>query len=177
MSKVTSVNRNRVLWCCEDRGITTSELADVLKVPASKLAAILEGNEEFSVSQLKKIAVFFNKGLLFFLESEPVDENRLRTAGFRTLSNEHPNLDPKLKSLIERVERQRQVFLGLLETNEDGASRDFKPPLLTGLGISDAASTIRNWLKLGNQFDFGGYRSAIEKQGILVFRSNGFAGK
>lgn len=177
MSKVTSVNRNRVLWCCEDRNITVSELADIIKIPTSKLAAILKGNEEFSVSQLKKIATFFNKGLLFFLESGPVDETRLRTAGFRTLSNENPNLDPKLKSLIERAERQRQVFLGLLETNGDLASRDFKPPLLIGLSINDASSTIRNWLQLGNQLDFVSYRAAIEKQGILVFRSNGFAGK
>lgn len=177
MSKVTSVNMIRVLWCCNDRGITTSELANVLKIPKSKLDVILEGGEEFSVSQLKKIANYFNKGLLFFLETGPVDETRLRTSGFRTLSNEYPHLDPKLKSLIERVERQRQVFLGLLETNDDAVSIDFNPPNIDGLDIKETAFATRNWLGLGNQLDFVSFRSAIERQGVLVFRSNGFPGK
>ena len=177
MSKVTSVNKNRVLWCCEDRGITTSDLANVVKITPSNLAEILEGNKGFSITQLKKIASFFNKGLLFFLEPGPVDESRLRTAGFRTLANENPDLSPKLKSLIERVERQRQIFLGLLDTDEDVSKQDFHPPHVAGLNINETASKIREWLQIGNELNFATYRAAIEKQGMLVFRSNGFAGK
>lgn len=177
MASVSSVNIERVLWGCNDRGISISALADAVNMAPDKLTSILNGDKEFSISQLKKIAQFFNKGILFFLEPGPVDENRLRTAGFRTLANENPDLSPKLKSLIERVERQRQILLGLLDTDEDTSIKEFHLPQIADLSINDATSKIREWLQIGKELNFTTYRAAIEKHGILVFRSNGFAGK
>ncbi len=176
MARVSSVNIDRVLWCCNDRGINIHELAGAIKVAPETLIPILRGEGEFSLSHLKKIAKFFNKGLLFFLESEPVDENRLRTAGFRTLANDNPDLSPKIKTLIERVERQRQIFLGLRESNDEGQVQTFGPPAVDGLRPSEAALKIRDWLKLGRELTFDSYRTSIEKRGVLVFRSNGYAG-
>lgn len=176
MAKVSSINVDRVLWCCEDRGIDIPELAGVIKLPPETLTSILRGESNFSISHLKKIAKFFNKGLLFFLEPGPVDENRLRSAGFRTLANDNPDLSPKIKTLIERVEQQRQIFLGLREGSDEAQGQTFDPPQVVRSNPSDAAETIRLWLKIGHDLNFDTYRTSVEKRGVLVFRSNGFAG-
>jgi len=40
----------------------------------------------------------------------------------------------------------------------------------------DTATIVREWLQLNEANDFESYRYAIERAGILVFRSNGYAG-
>ena len=54
--------------------------------------------------QLRKIADYL-RGVLFFLEPDPVDEARVQTAQFRTLANQKPELSNKLKALIKCVEK------------------------------------------------------------------------
>lgn len=174
MERIQFINVSRVLWCCADRGITVHQLAQEVGIAITTINGLLEGNG-LTFNQLKKIAEYFGRGILFFLEEGAVEPEAVHTTAFRTLANQKPELSHKLKLLIERVERQRNVYLGL---NEDLGyeSPQFNPPNIQGLAISEAARVVRLWLGLGEGNSFDTYRKALEAKGILVFRSNGYNG-
>jgi Zn-dependent peptidase ImmA (M78 family) len=176
MSAIESVNIDRIKWCLRDRGITLEELASEVGMEPNKLDAVFRGDAKLSLSHLKRIAKFFNRGLLFFIAKSEVKEEKLRTAGFRTLNNEYPALAPEVKALMERVERQRQIFLSLREELGEEAQPTFRPPNVSRDDLKGAATVARRWLSLNGERSFTDYRKAVEATGILVFRSNGYIG-
>lgn len=167
----------RVKWCCADRGITPDELAREIDVAPSTIAKALSGETGLTFNQLRKLAAIFGRGALFFLEPGGINETTVHSPQFRTLSNQKPELSARIKLLIERVERQRAIFLSLKEGLDPEQITRFAPPPLDGLSIPEAAKRVRAWLGLGDRNSFDTYRQAIEAQGLLVFRSNGYHGK
>jgi Zn-dependent peptidase ImmA (M78 family) len=137
----------------------------------------MDGEGGLTFNQLSKLADFFGRGVLFFLETAPVDEEQAHTPAFRTLANQKPELSVKVKSLIERVERQRAAYLSLRDELDNPDLPKFSLPKIPKNNPSKAASAARDWLKLGDENSFDSYRAAIEEKGILVFRSNGYNGK
>jgi len=177
MERVENVNPARILWCCDDRGMPVEQLFSDLSIPQSNLAMVLEGKAGLTFNQLQKIANFFGRGVLFFLDDDPVDEERIHSPQFRTLANQKLDLSPKTKALIERAEKQRAVYLSLLEDLDAEYMLNFRPPTLERRDPVLAARVARDWLGLGDTNNFDSYRSAVETKGILVFRTNGYAGK
>lgn len=177
MEHIQLINPDRIAWCCADYGITVETLASEVGVAAVSIERAMTGGLGLTFNQLRKIADYFGRGVLFFLETDPVNDDQVHTTQFRTLANQKPELSAKLKNLIERVEQQRNIYLNLLEDLKDTDRPRFIPPQLTGLAIPEAALIAREWLQLGATNSFESYRSAVESQGILVFRSNGYHGK
>lgn len=177
MERLESVNIERIQWCCADMGITIDELAHEIGLSQAALNFLVSGEGGLTFNQLRSIAEHFGRGVLFFLEPMPVNPESFHSPQFRTLANQKPEISAKLKAFIERVEKQRDVYLSLRE-DLDGENRpEFAPPNLEGLTVEQAASATRQWLGLTNSNDFDSYREAIEARGILVFRSNGYNGK
>jgi Zn-dependent peptidase ImmA (M78 family)/plasmid maintenance system antidote protein VapI len=176
MERIQTINPTRVQWCCDDRGITPQELADAVAIPEAALDKMMAGEEGLTFPQLQRIAKFFHRGVLFFLELEPVNEEQIHTPQFRTITNQLPNLDAKTKALIERVEKQRAIFLSLREELGDAEQDRFAAPVLTKNDPKQAAAAAREWLELGAKNTFETYRRAVEDRGILVFRTNGYNG-
>lgn len=133
--------------------------------------------EGMTFKQLRKVADHFGRGVLFFLEEGPVDEVLVHSPQFRTLANQKPELSTKLKILIERVEKQRVVYLSLCEELDDSDRPQFSPPVLPNDDLQEAARIARRWLGLNDQNNFESYRGALESYGVLVFQSNGYNGK
>lgn len=177
MERIQSINLARIDWCCTDYGITRDELAREIDIAPATFAKMMAGELGLSFTQLRRLANFFGRGTLFFMEPSPVNESLIHSPQFRTLRNQKPELSHRLKLLIERVEQQRRVFLALREDFDASEVVHFMPPDLTGLSIPAAANRAREWLGLENSNDFDSYRQAIEARGILVFRSNGYNGK
>ena len=177
MERIQSINPERITWCCADYGITPEELAAELNIAATSIERVLDGEGGITFNQLRKIADHFGRGVLFFLESGQVDAAQVHTPQFRTLANQKPELTPSLKKLIERVEKQRAVYLSLREDLDDAERLQFTPPELTRKNPQEAASIVRKWLGLAEENNFNSYREAVEAQGLLVFRSNGYNGK
>jgi Zn-dependent peptidase ImmA (M78 family) len=177
MERIQSINQERIAWCCADYGITPDDLAYELGIAASSMEHVMAGEDGMTFNQLRKVAEYFGRGVLFFLEEGPVDAAQVHTAQFRTLANQKPEMSPSLKKLIERVEKQRSVYLSLLEDLDETERICFRPPNLPRRNIKEAAGIVRRWLGLTDKNDFNSYRAAIEAQGILVFRSNGYSGK
>ena len=177
MEHIQSINPERIAWCCADYGITPGDLALEIDIAASSIERVMAREDGLTFNQLRKVADYFGRGVLFFLEAGPVDVAAVHTTQFRTLTNQKPEVTPTLKKFIERVEKQREVYLGLLEDMDETDRVRFSPPDLQGKSLPEIARIVRNWLGLGKSNDFDSYRKAVEAKGILVFRSNGFNGK
>lgn len=176
MERIESINLERIKWCCADFGITLETLAAELGIADSSIEHLRNG-DGITFLQLKKVADYFGRGFLFFLEFEPLNETTVHTLAFRTLANQKPELSGKMKKFIERVERQRDIYLALREELNNQDLPRFSAPRIPDDNISNIAATARNWLGLGKENTFDNYRQAIEAKGILVFRSNGYNGQ
>ena len=176
MDRIENVNPNRLKLCCQELGITLDALAQEASVPLENIQKVIEGTPGFTFLQLRKIADYFGRGVLFFLEAGDVDISQIHSTQFRTINNQKTTLSPKLRRLIERVERQRQTYLGLREELGE-PSVPFTPPIGIGRRPTQAANSARVWLELSKEKTFKAYREAVERKGILVFRSNGYNGK
>jgi len=177
MERIQSINPERVVWCCDDYGITPGDLASELNIAASSIERVIAGEDGITFNQLRKIAEYFGRGVLFFLEPGPVDEAQVHTPQFRTLANQKPELSTSLKKLIERVEKQRAVYLSLRDDLDETERLQFNPPEFHRKDPQEAAIIARKWLGLDDENNFDTYRVAVEAQGVLVFRSNGYSGK
>jgi len=177
MERIQSINPARIAWCCADLGITPDQLAAETGIAAATMEHDMAGKDGMTFNQLRKVADHFGRGVLFFLEDGPVDETQVHSPQFRTLANQKPELSASFKALIERVERQREVYLSLCEDLDDAERPRFVPPMLPTDDLRVAAHVARQWLGLGEQNGFDSYREALESRGVLVFRSNGYAGK
>ena len=177
MEQINSINPHRIQWCCDDLKTTPEAVALELGIPGSKMQTLMAGNGSLTFSQLTELASYFGRGVFFFLEAGRVDELKVHTAQFRTIASQKPDLSARFRTFIERVEKQRQVFLGLNDEGDKDESSRFQPPVLSGKSIEQAAGITRQWLGLGQRNSFDSYREAIEAKGILVFKSNGYAGK
>ncbi len=177
MERIQSINPDRIAWCCADEGITPGDLAAALGIGAASMQLVMAGLDGMTFNQLRKVAEYFGRGVLFFLEAGPVDEAQVHTPQFRTLANQKPELSAKFKTLIERVEKQRAVYLSLREDLDDSDRPSFTPPAMPGQDPREAARVARQWLGLADENSFDTYRAAVEARGVLVFRSNGYNGK
>lgn len=176
MERVQGVNFQRIEWCCQQAGISPEQLASDLGISQGTMDRARAGEGSLTFKQLKRLAAHFGRGMLFFLEPGPVDEQQVYTPQFRTLANQKTNISPKVRQLIERAERQRDLFLSLRENLDDDDRPRFDPPEIPH-DPSAAARIARRWLALNNQSSFEEYRAAVEARGILVFRSNGYNGQ
>ena len=70
---------------------------------------VINNEDGMTFHQLKRMADYFGRGVLFFLEAGPVDETKVHTPQFRTLANQKPELSPKLKALIS-AQKSREIF-------------------------------------------------------------------
>lgn len=82
-----------------------------------------------------------------------------------------------MKKFIERVEKQRAIYLNLREELGEMEQLHFTPPALTHKDPREAGSIARKWLGLTDTNNFDTYREAVEAHTILVFLSNGYNGK
>lgn len=182
METIENVNPDRLKWCCAQAGITVDELAQAVKVPYAKLQNALEGTPVFTFNQLKKIANYFGRGVLFFLEQGEVESGAVHSPQFRTIKNQKPEMSAKVRQIIERAEGCRELLIDL--SNGVGERIPaFSPPKevrLTetgGTNVAPAANAARRWLGIAEQNTFAAYRDAVESKGVLVFRSNGYSGQ
>lgn len=177
MDRIQAINRERIDWCCAEHGMAADALAAVLDMSPDRWSAFWHDGEGLTFNQLRALAEHFGRGVLFFMEPGPAVPEQVHTPQFRTLAQQKPELSQRLRLLIERVERQRALFLSLREDLDDSLWVPFQAPSLPKADVAAAAAQARQWLGLGDEKnDFDSYRAAVEAKGILVFRTNGYNG-
>ncbi|MEQ9068504.1 MAG: hypothetical protein RLO18_17335, partial [Gimesia chilikensis] len=155
MERLTNINVDRVLWSCNDLGVDPAEVAAASRIPEKTFEKLLQEQQGLTFRQLKQLANFFGRGALFFLEEGKVDEERIHTPNFRSLTKQKPALSANTRSIIERAEKQRKIYLELLSDLRPEAIVAFDPPEVAGSLPAEAAGIARAWLQLGetNSFD------------------------
>ena len=178
MKELFAVNPSRLTWCLHDFGLAIDELCHSVGISERTIKIALAGQAAISFSQLEKLAAFFGRGVLFFIDPSAVAEDRIHTPQFRTIQNRKPHIIPELRKLIERAEWQREVYLSILNEAHDLESASFELPNYQGMSAKQAGIRARTWLGLeGRQAQtIDSYRDALERKGILVFRAQGYAG-
>ncbi len=132
MDRLGPLNYERLRWCSDDFGISPEEIGEHIHVSSGRWKAVLAGEEGLTFAQLRSMAEFFGRGVLFFLEPGAVNESQVRTPAFRGLTNDEPDLGPEVKALIERAERYRETFLAMREEIGEETNPPFMPPPLSG---------------------------------------------
>ena len=160
-----------------DAQIGAGHLAQDVGIAERTLSRAVEGEIGLTFIQLQKLGKYFGRTPLFFLEEGVPEPQQIRSPQFRTLLNQQHNLDQKIKRIIQLAEWQREAYIDLLDELDAEERIEFAPPDLTGLSSSSAARRVREWLEISSESTFEQFRTAVEKRGILVFRTNGYAGK
>ena len=114
----------------------------------------MEDGTGLTFGQLRKLADYFGRGALFFLDEGAVDEEHAHTVQYRTLANQKPELSPAIRKLIERVERQRELYVALREDIHTEDYPVFRPIDLRNEQPGAAAAMVRRWLGLGQENTF-----------------------
>ena len=180
MGLIKKINSQRISWCCHEYGISVPVLGKKIGMAPSRLDAVLGNNAGMTAKQLRSLAKLFHKDVSFFMEPGPVDEKKVLSVNFRTIAGQRPGLDFKIKTLIERVELHRKTYVDLKEDSIEPLETPWKGMgnFPQGRSPASVASFTRDWLGLdAKDRDFPTFRQAVEDKGILVFVSNGYAGK
>lgn len=158
--------------------ISMGALCKGAKVNEKTLINAAKGNKSLTVGQLEKIANFFNRSLLFFLNPNPINEKLIYSPQFRTINNQKPLHSRKLNALIERAEQQRKVYLNLLDTLDTPIAKSWYPNLALDINnTKETAGVVRKWLGIGDNLGFNELRALVENKGVMVFVSNSYSGK
>lgn len=176
MEKLSAFNPSRLTWCMEDAAIDAAQLSRLVGISENALEKALSEGAGLTFLQLQKLGKYFGRTPLFFLEDGIPEVNRIRSPQFRTLLNQQQNLDQKIKKIIQLAEWQRQVYIDLVEELDQFELIAFNPPRIPNNDPVSAARIAREWLGVNFQNTFDQYRSAVEKGGVLIFRTNGYAG-
>lgn len=176
MERITNINQQRIAWCCDDLGVLPDQVAKELGLSPAKLKAVIDGDGGLTFAQLRALAEYFGRSVLFFLEQGPVDREQVHSPQFRTLAGQKPDLPRRVRNLVRRVEQQRSVYLNLIEDIEGAERPRFESPAIPDSPTA-AARIAREWLGLEESNDFDSFRKAVEDRGVLVFRTNGYPGK
>jgi len=176
VDRINNINPQRVAWCLRDLGVTPEQASVDTGLPLERITGALEGRPSLTFAQLRMLASYLGRSVMFFLEAEPVRAEQVHSPQFRTLAGQKPDLSRRVRQLVQRAERQRSIYSDLMTEAEGANVAPFEPPPHTN-DPAIAARRARAWLGLGDTNNFESYRRAVEDRGILVFRTNGYAGK
>lgn len=179
VERISSINMHRIKWCCEEFGMGYGDLADELGIPVLRKLEQAK-RRGLTYRQLRKVADFFDRGLLFFIGDEPISTETAYSPLFRTLAGARPELGRDTNLLMRRVEGCRELYEDLLEDLGYADEKGWEGDLGGGRSTSpvELAKLARKWLGVDEtKVDYDSLRIAIEGKGILVFMSIGEPGK
>jgi Zn-dependent peptidase ImmA (M78 family) len=172
------INPNRLQWCLDNFDLSIKALADKLKISIKTLEAVWKNEPSLTIKQLKRISEYFNRSMLFFINPDKIEEDRILSPQFRTINNRRPIHSRKLRIIIEQVEKHRKIYLGLLEDLGENIISNWSPTevAISNKNEKEISLKIRRWLALEENINFKDLRQDIEDKGIMVIVSNGFNG-
>lgn len=176
--KKIAINPSRLQWCMNTVEIGVEQLSSELHIAQSTLALAMKEQEALSVNQLGNLANYFKRSLLFFIDPNDIQEEKIYSPQFRTINNQKPIHSSKLRAFIERAEKQRQIYMGLMEDLSEPINKSWQLDLSrVDTDIKKISANVRQWLELPKSYDFNDFRQAVENKGIIVIVSNGYNGQ
>ncbi len=91
--RIPSINRECDAWCCAGQGSSQEALAHAIGITPAHLDKVMAGEHGLSFNQLRKLADWSGRGVLFFMEPPP---GRCRHRQSHHTSASDPGLDQSL---------------------------------------------------------------------------------
>jgi Zn-dependent peptidase ImmA (M78 family)/transcriptional regulator with XRE-family HTH domain len=170
-------------WARESAGYSTRRAADEIGVDKWYLELVEEGRELLSFDEAEKAAEVYGRSLAALFLPEPPDEESQEMQFRRLPGTPEPPWKPELQLTARRVTERQEVALEIYETLEES------PPWLTAserLVRTDKDSlpaVVREALAVSRQEQaswsqdeyaaFRGWRTAVERLGVLVMQAGG----
>lgn len=175
--RVEDVNINVLRQCREQAGL---ELEDVgAKLP--KIAEMEAGNHKPTFKQLDSLSKLYGVPRWVFISENLPESYRFdkTVPAFRQFATKNAEIfgDPKVRGLIARVERLRNLTLDLLDDMGEVTSEFDPPKIEKASSIESFAKRIRLWL--GNpegHLDFSEWKRLLESKGVFVFLTSKYRG-
>jgi Zn-dependent peptidase ImmA (M78 family)/DNA-binding XRE family transcriptional regulator len=176
-----TINPVVLAWARETAGFDLAAAAAKIDVDEEKLASLERGEDQPSISQLRKLAEAYKRPLAVLYLPEPPtnsfqamhDFRRLHDSGLRRFS-------PELTLEIRLAQQRRELALELFEYGDEVPVR-FKLEATTAANAETAAAQIRDALGVTYHLQshwrdprvaFIAWRTKIEELGVLVFQAS-----
>lgn len=167
-------------WARSLDGNNIDEIAQKLKVNATKVSAWENGNEHPSLTQAKKLAKQYRVPFAFFyLPDIPKKAKRLDKIDYRTFGNWGPEMSRELRWFIRDIEDRRDIMIDLYREAEIIPTA-LTLSILPNTSEERFAERIRNFLSLTDaiQIKFRKPEAALsycisklEEQDFLIFQA------
>lgn len=167
-------------WARSLDGNNIDEIAQKLKVNATKVSAWENGNEHPSLTQAKKLAKQYRVPFAFFyLPDIPKKAKRLDKIDYRTFGNWGPEMSRELRWFIRDIEDRRDIMIDLYRDAEIIPTA-LTLSILPNTSEERFAERIRNFLSLTDaiQIKFRKPEAALsycisklEEQDFLIFQA------
>jgi len=177
----TLIKPQLLVWARKSAGLTLGQAAGKAKVDVVVMEAWELGEESPSLSQLRKLGEAYKRPIaIFFLPEPPLTFDAQRE--FRRLAGISPGKEsPELRLALRNAVFRREAALELHRLTGDPLVH-IDAQLHPGTAPEDAGTFIRKMLGVtwSQQIAWSSphealaaWRSAIERQGVLVFQSSG----
>jgi Zn-dependent peptidase ImmA (M78 family) len=177
MEKI-AINTERLQFCCDMLSIDINKLYQDINITENTFKKAISGGRALSIKQLEKISKYFNRSLLFFVNSNPINEELVYSVQFRTINNQKPIHSKQINAFIENAEQHRRIYLNLLQELGVPIPRNWKNDLnIDNFNIVKSANIVREWLGLKENLNFEKIRELVEQKGFVVIVRSGFTGK
>lgn len=168
-------------WARATAGLSVDEAASKLQTKPENVQAWEDGENHPSMAQLRKMAITYRRLLSDFYVAEPPPENPL-PHDFRRLPGEVAlNYSRALRIQLRLATQRRELALGFAAELEADFPR-FTERLPIGGNTEEVGQKLREFLGVvlatqrtwrDPRSSYNGWRSAIERKGILVFQVAG----
>ncbi|NJN73022.1 MAG: ImmA/IrrE family metallo-endopeptidase [Limnothrix sp. RL_2_0] len=163
-------------------GLSVGKIAEKLDIANQDLIDWEEGTEYPPLSTFEKLAKLYKRHTAFFYLPSVPKKCKKREADFRTLPRYHstPDTSPEFLYYLQKVYRRQVIALELLEELEEESL-----PLIPRSNLhedpEEVAQRLRSALNIASSTQFkwsksyhalAGWISAVEKLGVLVFKSS-----
>ncbi|MGX7952825.1 XRE family transcriptional regulator [Tsuneonella sp. HG249] len=175
-----TINPDVLQWARTSASYTLTAAAAKLGIDEAALAAWEAGDDQPSVSQLRKLSTVYKRPLaVLYLPERPLtflamhDFRRLPEGGSRTFS-------PELALEIRLAQQRRELALDLSEDEGDGDFPAFTLNTTLDVPVEEVGRQIRDALSVtfetqskwrDTRAAFIAWRSRIEAMGVLVFQT------
>ena len=153
-------------------GLSTDDVAKKVR----SIVEIEEGRKRPTYKQLDRLAELYEvPRWVFISQTLPQEYHYEQQPSFRSFCNARTFQDSKVRKLVARVERYRDLLMELREDLDDAVT-PFIGPKVHKLSPREAANSARRWLNLETPLDFAGLKEKLEEKSVFIFLTSKYKG-
>ncbi len=174
---IDNINTEILRQCRQQIGLNILEVKGKIK----KIEEIEEDKQKPTFNQLNTLAQLYNVPRWVFISDKLPEKYKFDKAlpSFRKFmdSDDKAFKSPKVRGLITKVERFRELIIELIEDAGEKTAPFNPPKLKNNITEKAAANKIKNWLNIKEKsLSFDKRKEKLEKKGVFIFMTSKYKG-